>query len=418
MPDLNTPLSAPPISVRPTSVRARLIGIDIARFIAILGMVTEHVWPRVPGEPWSIRDLAAGNASTLFAVLGGVSIILATQSAVDRGHPRGAYRSLIARSLAIIVIGLTLGLLPAPAINVLVYFGVAMLFAVPFLRAPSWLIGTAVAVLAVGGGILTAWSRIGMDALQEYASISWLDLGQPLSALRGVLVTGTYPVVTWLTYLLIGMLVGRSLLRQRTARTPITIASIGLLAAAAAMIIATALYTLVGRDALLALTPGLARQLPPGFTVDAVFRSAGMGAAAFRWPDLLLDSPHTGTLFDIGRGAGVALLVIGITTLLSKPLSVPVLAPIRRAGAAPLTSYTFHLIVLTVLLVAAGTGQDTTWTYGPVAFGANLGAILVVGGCLALLRRRGPLETLVSAVSRSAAGGGRRREDVSLKPHR
>ena len=58
---------------------ARLVGIDVARCMALLGMVATHVLPSDPdGRPPLGQWLAGGPASALFALLAGVSLALMT----------------------------------------------------------------------------------------------------------------------------------------------------------------------------------------------------------------------------------------------------------------------------------------------------------------------------------------------------
>ena len=59
-------------------MQGRLVGIDVARCLALLGMVSTHVLVPVTDEgeiAWA-QDLAGGRAAALFAVLAGVSLAL------------------------------------------------------------------------------------------------------------------------------------------------------------------------------------------------------------------------------------------------------------------------------------------------------------------------------------------------------
>ena len=64
----------------------RLVGLDVARCLALLGMVATHVLDaRTPdGELATAQWLAGGRASALFAVLAGVSLALMTRDAPGR----------------------------------------------------------------------------------------------------------------------------------------------------------------------------------------------------------------------------------------------------------------------------------------------------------------------------------------------
>ena len=83
------PASAPAASltVGPRERLARLVnpprlnGLDIARGLAILGMVAAHLGDFPPfawSDPFSYLNIVNGNSSILFAVLAGISIALLT----------------------------------------------------------------------------------------------------------------------------------------------------------------------------------------------------------------------------------------------------------------------------------------------------------------------------------------------------
>ena len=61
---------------------ARVVGVDIARCLALFGMMATHIlpsstWPPGAFVPWH-QQVAGGRAAALFAVLAGVSLALVT----------------------------------------------------------------------------------------------------------------------------------------------------------------------------------------------------------------------------------------------------------------------------------------------------------------------------------------------------
>lgn len=73
---------------------------------------------------------------------------------------------------------------------------------------------------------------------------------------------------------------------------------------------------------------------------------------------MLIDSmvstaPHSGSVLEIFTSGGIALFVIGASTLLSRPLRW-VLLPLSAIGAMPLTAYTLHALVILALTGPAG----------------------------------------------------------------
>jgi uncharacterized membrane protein len=60
-----------------TDVTKRVVGVDVARALALVGMMATHILPGLEqGQVSFSHQLAAGRASALFAVLAGVSLVL------------------------------------------------------------------------------------------------------------------------------------------------------------------------------------------------------------------------------------------------------------------------------------------------------------------------------------------------------
>src|SRR5687768_4383938 len=127
--------------------RGRLVGLDVARCLALLGMVATHVLDeRTPsGDLTTAQWLAGGRASALFAVLAGVILALMTREPL-RGRPL-VLRTLgiAARALLIGVLGLLLGALDTGIAIILTYYAVLFVLGLPFtfLRL-RWLVPLAV----------------------------------------------------------------------------------------------------------------------------------------------------------------------------------------------------------------------------------------------------------------------------------
>jgi hypothetical protein len=373
-------------------VMPRLVGLDIARFVAVLGMMSAHLTER--GESW-LFVVSDGNASTLFAVIGGLSIVLATRRYLDAGARAAACWALAARAVAVIGIGLTLGLLGSPAIIVLVYFGSAMLCTLPFLFAPTWVLVLSATALAVAGPLLNGSVRAQLETPDEGGSLAWTALENPVVLLRETFVTGTYPVLTWLVYMLIGMLVARLLsIAQQTGshrRFALVLAGIGAAGVAATLTFVTLLFRSLGREA------------------DLSSAAVDLGGPGSGWWSYFLHTPHTGSFFDITRGVGVAFVVIGLCLFAAWSLprsALLVLRPVSAAGAAPLTVYVAHIFVYafaTAYYQESGATEFPWWFSGPSALALHAGLALLIGVLLATLHRRGPLETFVGRFSEQIA---------------
>lgn len=387
---------------------ARLVGIDFARFLAIVGMMCAHLLPQpgMPGHQAWVSSLVDGNASTLFAVIGGISVILATRRYLEAGAYAAAAWAMAVRGVLVIVLGATLAMLPVSVVIVLVYFGVAMLCTIPFLRMPvRWLLVSA-ALIALVGPFVTTAIRGSLDVTSEAGGLPWTELADPALAVRAVFVTGTYPVITWLVYLLVGMALARLLLsarrdEQSERRFILRSGLTGLVLTVVSLGASRLIFELWGRAAVTATTPGI----DPALLEEMVGESGYGAPVSADWWWLLGSAPHTGTLFDVLRGIGVALLVIALMLAFARWAPrwlLTVLRPVSAAGAAPLTIYTVHVLGVAittsiVMLLDPVSFTELPWWYlGWQILALHVAVVLVIGAVLAVFGTRGPLEAFVS----------------------
>lgn len=379
----------------------RLVGIDLARLVAVAGMMAAHTLAFSEPEPGpGVVALIDGPPSTLFAVLGGISVALAARSRIADGQRAAAVRATIARGLIVLAIGLLLVPIASAVYVVLAPFGLAIVAASAFLLLPTWAVAAAALVLAGSVGWLVANARDRLGVLAETHSIGTLVV-DPLGTLQDVALTGVYPAVTWLAYLLIGMLVARALTaarargRERGALVALAVVGAALVAIGVA---ASELGLRLLGDASYPGDPALAREVLLGNGYGSVPSVEPL------WQ--LLAAPHTGTPADIARTVGIALLVIALLSLLASLLPRPALRaiePLRAAGAAPLTIYVVHVTLLSALQPLAA--DSASWLAdGWVAWALQVAIALGIGALLAGTAARGPLEALIGRFADAAAG--------------
>ena len=379
---------------------ARIVGIDLARFVAIAGMMAAHLLRPEDGEAAQVAT--DGYPSTLFAVIGGVSAVLATRRYTDAGAHLAAGLSLAARGVAVLALGAVLEMLPTNVYVILVYFGAALVVAALLLRLPAAPMLILAAVLAVAGPLVNTAIR-GSRADDSFGDLSYAS---PERYLLSVLATGTYPVLTWIVYLLAGMAIAKLALRalERGERRRIGgVLMICGAATASAAILADRVFTP------LVAVPELARLYgrDPAEIVDALREGGGGAPLGDGWLAILVASPHTGSTADILRSGGVGVLIIGVlvaaTIARTTPLPMPVQV-VQRAGAAPLTVYTAHILWTAVAITSAyALVPQPWWAGGWGILAVNISGALAIGALLRALGTRGPLETATAAVAR--AGG-------------
>lgn len=225
--------AAPPSPV-PDRDRPRLEGVDLARWVAITGMLIVHFGvPFIPDDTvtaWLTHQGAWGRSTILFTFLAGVSLALIS----GRGEPhRGSEGHVTAgrvalRGAVLMIIGWTLTSIVVPteaALTVIItYYGLYFLLAVPFLRLNAkWSAAAAVSAAIAGPQLLYALRRSNdeggwfFEATQAWnqSSPGHIFLEQGLLDLA---VYGLYPALSYVAVVLAGLAVGRLDLRSHTVR--------------------------------------------------------------------------------------------------------------------------------------------------------------------------------------------------------
>jgi hypothetical protein len=214
----------------------RIIGVDMARALAILGMFAAHLGPepQVGGVVGAAMYVSHGRASILFATLAGLRL-------------RPSTNFVIAAMLAVLT--------PVVLLMLLGSTGVAGVF----------------------------------EAIERFDPIA-LAGGEGLIEL---LLTGTYPVLTWTPFLIAGVALGR--LDWQRPRVRIVVAAAG----TAVAVLAYGLAWVLGKT-----VDGA------GDWFDEPARRTANYWADLPWASLLNAEEHTGTPFEIIGGVGVAVVVL------------------------------------------------------------------------------------------------------------
>lgn len=378
---------------------SRLLGMDAARGVAVLGMMAVHsLYDTTPdGAPTATYLVTAGRSAAVFAVLAGVGIAFTTgRRRVGWGaEGRSAAASLAVRAAVVGLIGLALGWGSAEiAANILPYYALMFLLAIPLVFLPTGALAGVATLLAAGMPVLSQWVRPGLPAPSlENPTVAQL-VTDPLGLVSELALTGYYPALPWLAYLAVGLAVGR--LRLTDTRVAVWLAAGGTALAAAATLVSRWLMgPLGGHAAIAAATPrDLLTNAPTVADFVAVSPEGTTPTTTWWW--LGTDAPHSGTPLDLAQTIGSALAVLGLMLLLGRlanPLVQAVLRPLAAVGALTLTVYTLHVVFLNSPL-------DT--------FDALPGYLVQIAvaalGALAWRRAvgRGPLESLVRVVARAA----------------
>ncbi len=390
------------------AVPGRLYGIDAARGLALLGMMATHLLPTFESNadltPTWVGLTFSGRAAALFAVLAGVGLALSTgkHKPLDGSSLSAARRGIALRALVIAAVGLTLGGLEVNLAIILVHYAVLFLCVLPFLGmqlrpllawAAGWILASP--VLAY---LLRPWLLAANPPLRLGHNPSWEDLSTPARLLADLLLTGYYPVLQWLSYLLVGLVVGRLMLHKPLVPW-VLLAGGTVIAVLAKALGTTAMEDWGGRAALEKLLDS------PGYPLHSVLQVNLTGIPQEgSWWWLASAAPHSGTPLDLLHTSAVAAAVIGAFLLLGRLaewVALDLLLPLRGAGAMTLTLYSVHVWVASAFYLKP---LPAGWTEDAMYF-AQAASAVMVGIVFVLLKWRGPLEWLGHAANQVGRGG-------------
>ncbi|MER7676890.1 DUF418 domain-containing protein [Streptomyces sp. NPDC096934] len=393
------PAASSPSSPGPASA-GRLVGLDLARGLAVLGMFAVHIGPdpTVGGPLGWLMEVARGRSSALFALLAGFTLILLTgrpRARTGRAGREAVVRVLI-RSVVLIALGYALTGLDTGIDVILPAYGVIFALALPLrrLRAPS--------LAAVAGATALVLPQV-RYAIEDGGWAGTVVAHDPLARITGsggvvdLLVTGAYPVLTWLPFVIAGMALARLDLTRPGVR-----ARIALLGAALAVLgyggSWLALHLVTGARAAVSAATG-------GGPAASAWWSDAVGDPTGRTPDwLLVAAPHSQTTGSILGNTGVGLVIVACCLLATersarfRRLATPVVA----VGSISLTTYVCHIVAIKVL----GVG-DLPDSAALPALVASAAAAMLLAVVWTRAFGRGPLERLLRLVTLPARPLGR-----------
>ncbi|MFC4905471.1 MULTISPECIES: heparan-alpha-glucosaminide N-acetyltransferase domain-containing protein [Kocuria] len=329
--------------IRPTS---RLVGIDAARGLALIGLMAIHLlpaWNEETGEAsWSWR-LFSGDSAALFALLAGVGLALTSGGRhPHQGRKMTADRiGLLVRAVLIAAVGLWIGTLMSedpPAYNILIYYGVFFLLAIPFLHAGPKVLFISAAVFGIVSPLLMQGLLDQLPAWSNYNPTLTTVLTEPGATASQLLLTGTYPALPYMTYLLVGLGLGRLNLRKQEVQIRLLVVGVGVVifAQAASYFL---LYAFGGYQRLLAASSMGEHELEEVL----VWGPDSLPTSTVWW--LAIATPHTNTPLAIAASLGVSLAVLGALLLIARKAETW-LMPLAAMGVMTLTLYTAHLVGL------------------------------------------------------------------------
>ncbi|PBB98888.1 DUF418 domain-containing protein [Mesorhizobium sp. WSM3862] len=354
----------------------RLVGIDLARGLAVFGMYAAHVGPDPleGGLIGNLMELTHGRSSALFAVLAGFSILLITGRKAPKSGLAGrqAVAKVAIRALVLLALGPILTYLDTTIHVILAYYGVCFLLVLPLYRLSAQQLG----LVASATALVLPQVRFHHESIFAFES-SYFE------PVLKFMVSGNYPAITWVPFVIAGMAIARLDLSTPAMRWRLGLGGVGI-----------AVLSHGASLVALRLLPGVpaALQASAFWWSDVGYPSSWRGTASWVW----VASPHSGTALSILGSTGCAMFVLA-TCLLAMdalPHLRKLVWPIIAVGSMPLTAYVLHIVAMSYLLHIVGIDLFGGGSRLSVLFGF---IVLVSTFAVLWLRvfQRGPMEALI-----------------------
>lgn len=355
----------------------RIVGYDVARAIAIFGMVIVNykiaMGAQQNGPAWLV-DLARlidGRAAALFVVLAGVGISLLSRAGrVGKDPERVARdrRTLLRRSLFLFVVGsLYTSIYSA---DILHFYGLYIAVAALALTASERRLWAS----SVGLVLLFVALCFVLDYEQgwNWKTLEYKGLWTPSGALRHLFFNGFHPVVPWLGFLFVGMVIGRLDMGDATVRRRVLAWGVGvaLFAESASRIL---LHVLVGETG-----------ADEAEVMAALFGTEPM-------PPL--------PLYMLAAGGTACAIIAASIALGQRHGSKPWLRPFVATGQLALTLYVAHVLVGMSILEAMGRLENQTLPFALPAAAVFCTTSVAFASVWRGRFKRGPLEAIMRALT-------------------
>lgn len=316
---------------------------------------------------------------------------------------RQAKARIVIRAVILLAVGTVLSMTRFGDAVILNSYAVYFLLALLLIRLRARTLAIIAAVLA----LVAPQVAFGLRALLSEPILSSINAYDPLERLCGVgvldlVVTGFYPAIPWMSFVVAGMALGRLDLAAGAVQRRLAV-------------LGPALMVLGYGTSWLALKlfgGSIPDRMPAGKpSPDAMADMAGMAAGSGPPPakgsfapdpwSLLAAQPHSGSTFDIIGSVGVAItvLLLAVVAVARLPRLRRLAGPVIAVGTMSLTVYVGHILVIVALPGESATPPDANSTVLLVAF--IVGAV-VFAAVWSRFFRRGPLEYLLNSATKLA----------------
>lgn len=208
----------------------RVVGFDIARALAIFGMVIVNFKMAMNAETghsllMNFAKLFEGRASALFVILAGVGITYMSNKARksnDKSLVIKNRMSLIKRGILLIAIGLIYT--PIWEADILHFYGFYFLIAAAFFMLSDKALLLASLIIMLVFPVLMLFFNYEQN--WDWSTLTYENLWTIDGMIRHIVFNGFHPVFPWAAFLIFGMWLGRQDLSQKMIRNKLVVVSL------------------------------------------------------------------------------------------------------------------------------------------------------------------------------------------------
>jgi uncharacterized protein len=351
----------------------RIIGYDLARALALFGMVVVNfkivMGATDNGPPWlvGLTGLLEGRAAATFVLLAGIGISLFSAKARRSNIPKATVpirNTLFKRAFFLFVVGLLYT--PVWPADILHFYGVYIAVAALLLSSSIRKLSILSFLLMVG--FVVIYFAFDYEHEWDWKTLEYAGFWTPLGMIRNLFFNGFHPTIPWLSFLLIGMIIGRFDMNNLVVRRRVFWA--GLVTALAAEITSWLLIH--------SLSAGVS--LADQEAIEAIFGTKPM--------------PPMPLYILAGAGAASA-IVAAFVEIGVRCGSHRWIRPLVATGQLALTLYVAHVVIGMGILEAIGRLENQTLPFSLLASGVFFALSVVFAHSWRCRYKRGPIEMLM-----------------------
>jgi uncharacterized protein len=357
-------------------VKKRIIGIDVARALAVMGMIIVNFKVVFGGNGsnlvMSLAGAFDGKAAATFVVLAGVGLALMTNSAVrdnDRAKLRSARIRISKRALFLFVIGISY--IPIWPADILHFYGVYMAIIIILLNSKQrTLLIAGTAFIMAFPILITLWNY---ETGWNFETLEYETFWTITGFMSNLFFNGFHPVVPWTAFMIFGYWFGKQNLDDNAY---------------------------VKRMLIISSITFVSIQILSHYSIS--FLSEGSQEAAKELTDILGVHPMPPLPVYMFNGVAIAFAIISACILLAKRFENNiVIDALNKTGQLALTFYVAHVIIGMGVIEAINPSQVGNYSVEfSVGYAIVFSLLCVVFAVVwRKYKKSGPLEWLIRKVT-------------------